>query len=91
MDKLATRIRIQQILKDLKMMYFNDYRYILKFSFTLTQDDIFFDCCTERLIKENFNTSYSHYYQDATWKRICNRFCTISIEGIWMWRPISIK
>ena len=41
MDKLATRIKIQQILEDLKTMYFNDYRYILKFSFTLTQDDIF--------------------------------------------------
>ena len=41
MDNLATRIKIQQILKDLKLMYFNDYRYIFKFSFTLTQDDIF--------------------------------------------------
>ena len=36
-----SRIKIQQTLKDLKLMYFNDYQYIFKFSFTLTQDDIF--------------------------------------------------
>ena len=41
MDNLTSRIKIQQILKDLKLMYFNDYQYIFKFSFTLTQDDIF--------------------------------------------------
>ena len=41
MDNLVTRSKIQQILKDLKLMYFNDYWYIFKFSFTLTQHDIF--------------------------------------------------
>ena len=41
MDNLTSRIKIQQILKDLKLMYFNNYWYIFKFSFTLTQDDIF--------------------------------------------------
>ena len=56
MDKLATRIKIQQILKDLKLMYFNDYRYILKFSFTLTQDDIFL-----RLLYRAFNQRKFQY------------------------------
>ena len=41
MDNLVTRIKIQQILKDLKLMYFNDYQYVFKFSFMLTQHDIF--------------------------------------------------
>ena len=50
MDKLATRIQIQQILEDLKIMYFNDYRYVLKFSFTFTPDDIFL-----RLLYRAFN------------------------------------
>ena len=50
MDKLATRIQIQQILVDLKIMYFNDYCYVLKFSFTLTPDDIFL-----RLLYRAFN------------------------------------
>ena len=50
MDKLATRMQIQQILEDLKIMYFNDYRYVLKFSFTLTPDDIFL-----RLLYRAFN------------------------------------
>ena len=56
MDKLATRIKIQQILKDLKLMYFNDYRYILKFSFMLTQDDIFL-----RLLYRAFNQRKFQY------------------------------
>ena len=56
MDKLATRIKIQQILKDLKLMYFNDYRYIFKFSFTLTQDDIFL-----RLLYRAFNQTKFQY------------------------------
>ena len=41
MDNLTSTIKIQQILKNLKLMYFNDYRLIFKFSFTLTQEDIF--------------------------------------------------
>ena len=56
MDNLATRIKIQQILKDLKLMYFNDYRYIFKFSFTLTQDDIFL-----RLLYRAFNQRKFQY------------------------------
>ena len=56
MDNLATRIKIQQILKDLKLMYFNDYRYILKFSFTLTKDDIFL-----RLLYRAFNQRKFQY------------------------------
>ena len=56
MDNLATRIKVQQILKDLKLMYFNDYRYILKFSFTLTKDDIFL-----RLLYRAFNQRKFQY------------------------------
>ena len=56
MDKLATRVKIQQILEDLKRMYFNDYRYIFKFSFTLTQDDIFL-----RLLYRAFNQRKFQY------------------------------
>ena len=56
MDNLATRIKIQQILKNLKLMYFNDYRYIFKFSFTLTQDDIFL-----RLLYRAFNQRKFQY------------------------------
>ena len=56
MDKLATRVKIQQILEDLKTMYFNDYRYILKFTFTLTQDDIFL-----RLLYRAFNQRKFQY------------------------------
>ena len=56
MDNLATRIKIQQILKDLKLMYFNDYRYIFNFSFTLTQDDIFL-----RLLYRAFNQRKFQY------------------------------
>ena len=41
MDNLTSTIKIQQILKNLKLLYFNDYLLIFKFSFTLTQDDIF--------------------------------------------------
>ena len=56
MDNLASRIKVQQILKDLKLMYFNDYRYILKFSFTLTKDDIFL-----RLLYRVFNQRKFQY------------------------------
>ena len=56
MDNLATRIKVQQILKDLKLMYFNDYRYILQFSFTLTKDDIFL-----RLLYRAFNQRTFQY------------------------------
>ena len=56
MDNLTSRIKIQQILKDLKLMYFNDYRYIFKFSFTLTQDDIFL-----RLLYRAFNQRKFQY------------------------------
>ena len=41
MDNIASRDKIQQILTNLKRMYFNDYRLIFIFSFTLTQDDLF--------------------------------------------------
>ena len=56
MDKLETRVKIQQILEDLKRMYFNDYRYIFKFSFTFTQDDIFL-----RLLYRAFNQRKFQY------------------------------
>ena len=56
MDNLVTRSKIQQILKDLKLMYFNDYRYIFKFSFTLTQHDIFL-----RLLYRAFNQRKFQY------------------------------
>ena len=56
MDNLATRIKVQQTLKDLKLMYFNDYQYILKFSFTLTKDDIFL-----RLLYRAFNQRKFQY------------------------------
>ena len=41
MDNLGSTIKIQQILTNLKRMYFNDYQLIFIFSFTLTQDDLF--------------------------------------------------
>ena len=41
MDNIASKDKIQQILTNLKRMYFNDYRLIFMFSFTLTQDDLF--------------------------------------------------
>ena len=56
MDNLATRSKIQRILKDLKLMYFNDYQYIFKFSFTLTQHDIFL-----RLVYRAFNQRKFQY------------------------------
>ena len=56
MDKLATKIAIQHILEDLKTMYFNDYHYIFKFSFTLTQDDVFL-----RLLYRAFNQRKFQY------------------------------
>ena len=56
MDNLVTKIEIQQTLKDLKLIYFNDYHYILKFSFTLTKDDIFL-----RLLYRAFNQSKFQY------------------------------
>ena len=66
MDTLATRIKIQQILKDFRLMYFNDYRYILKFSFTLTQDDIFI-----RLLYRAFNQR-NFQYKLLTLSSKCN-------------------
>ena len=56
MDNLVTRVKIQQILEYLKWMHFNDYRYILKFSFTLTKDDIFL-----RLLYRAFNQRKFQY------------------------------
>ena len=56
MDNLTSRTKIQQILKDLKLMYFNDYQYIFKLSFTLTQDDIFL-----RLLYRAFNQRKFQY------------------------------
>ena len=41
MDNIVSKDKIQQILTNLKRMYFNDYRLIFMFSFTLTQDDLF--------------------------------------------------
>ena len=41
MDNITSRDKIQQILTNLKRMYFNDYQLIFIFSFTLTQDDLF--------------------------------------------------
>ena len=41
MDNIAYREKIQQILTNLKRMYFNDYHLIFVFSFTFTQDDLF--------------------------------------------------
>ena len=66
MAKLATKVKIQQILEDLKRMYFNDYRYIFKFSFTLTQDDIFL-----RLLYRAFNQR-KFQYKILTLSSKCN-------------------
>ena len=66
MDKLATRVKIQQILEDLKMMYFNGYWHIFKFSFTLTQDDIFL-----QLLYRAFNQRKSQY-KSLTLSSKCN-------------------
>ena len=41
MDSIMSRDKIQQILTNLKRMYFNDNRLIFMFSFTLTQHDLF--------------------------------------------------
>ena len=40
MDNVASTNKIQQILTNLKRIYFNDYQLIFMFSFTLTQDDL---------------------------------------------------
>ena len=56
MDNIASKDNIQQILTDLKRMYFNDYRLILIFSFTLTPDDLFL-----RLLYRAFNQKKFHY------------------------------
>ena len=41
MDNITSKDDFKQILTNLKRMYFNDYRLILMFSFTFTQDDLF--------------------------------------------------
>ena len=41
MDNIAYKKKIQQILTNLKRMYFNDYCLISMFSFTFTQDYLF--------------------------------------------------
>ena len=56
MDNIASKDTIQQILTNLKRMYFNDYRLILIFSFTLTQDDLFL-----RLLYRAFNQKRFQY------------------------------
>ena len=56
MDSIASRDKIQQILTNLKRMYFNDYRLIFMFSFTLTQDDLFL-----QLLYRAFNQRKFHY------------------------------
>ena len=56
MYNLASTIKIQQILTNLKRMYFNDYRLIFMFSFTLTQDDLFL-----RLLYRAFNQRKFQY------------------------------
>ena len=56
MDNIASRDKIQQILTKLKRMYFNNYRLIFMFSFTLTQDNLFL-----RLLYRVFNQSKFQY------------------------------
>ena len=56
MDNLTSTIKIQQILMNLKLMYFNNYRLIFKFSFTYTQHDIFL-----RLLYRVFNQRKFQY------------------------------
>ena len=56
MDNIASKDKIQQILTNLKRMYFNDYRLIFIFSFTLTQDDLFL-----RLLYRVFNQKKFQY------------------------------
>ena len=56
MDNIASRDKIQQILTNLKRMYFNDYRLIFIFSFTLTQDDLFL-----KLLYRAFNQKKFQY------------------------------
>ena len=41
MDNMISKDDVQSILTNLKRMYFNDYRLILMFSFTFTQNDLF--------------------------------------------------
>ena len=48
--------KIKQILTNLKRKYFNDYRLIFMFSFTLTQDDLFL-----RLLHRVFNQRKFQY------------------------------
>ena len=56
MDNIASRDNIQQILTNVKRMYFNDYRLIFIFSFTLTQDDLFL-----KLLYRAFNQKKFQY------------------------------
>ena len=66
MDNLTSTIEIQQILKNLKLMYFNDYQLIFKFSFTYTQHDIFL-----RLLYRVFNQR-KYQYRLLTLLSKCN-------------------
>ena len=56
MDNIASKNKIQQILTNLKLMYFNDYQLIFMFSFTITQDDLFL-----RLLYRAFNQRKFQY------------------------------
>ena len=56
MDNIVSMDKIKQILTNLKRMYFNDYRLIFMFSFTLTQDDLFL-----RLLYRAFNQRKFQY------------------------------
>ena len=54
MDNIESRDKIQQILTNLKRMYFNYYRLIFMFSFTLTQDDLFLKLLYRAFNKKKF-------------------------------------
>ena len=56
MDNIASTNKIQQILTNLKRIYFNDYRLIFMFLFTITQDDLFL-----RLLYRAFNQRKFQY------------------------------
>ena len=56
MDNLMSTIKIQQILTNLKRIYFSDYQLIFMFSFTLTQDNLFL-----RLLYRVFNQRKFQY------------------------------
>ena len=54
MDNLVTIIKIQQILEDLKRMYFNKLPLHIEVLIYPHKRIYFFDCCTERLTKGKF-------------------------------------